>query len=83
MVAVVSLRNGDFCTSDEIRHQCSKLAPHYLVPRVVHLRKELPNATFVKAKNILELLLEHGPSHTVNMSWERCLRTVVTYRSTD
>jgi acyl-CoA ligase (AMP-forming) (exosortase A-associated) len=42
VVAVVSLKNGDFCTAEEIRQQCSKLAPHYLVPRIVHLRKELP-----------------------------------------
>ena len=42
VVAVVALKNGDFCNSEEIRQQCSRLAPHYLVPKVIHLRKELP-----------------------------------------
>jgi len=42
IVAVVSLKNGSHCVPEEIRELCSQKAPHYLVPRVIHLLREVP-----------------------------------------
>lgn len=55
VVAVVSLKNGASCTPNEIRQLCSGKAPHYLVPRGIHILKELPKTATGKIdRNIVK-----------------------------
>ncbi len=42
IVAVVSLKNGTASGPGEIHHWCAQRAPHYLVPRDIHILPELP-----------------------------------------
>lgn len=42
IVAVVSLRNGTETGPGEIHRWCSQRAPHYLIPRTIHILPELP-----------------------------------------
>ncbi len=42
VVAVVSAKEGASPTADDLRRQCSEKAPHYLVPREIHILSELP-----------------------------------------
>ena len=41
-MAVVSLRDGASGAEDEIRSHFSKRAPHYMVPKTIHVLDELP-----------------------------------------
>ena len=40
--AIVSLKNGAKCTPDYIRQRFGEMAPHYMVPKSIHILPELP-----------------------------------------
>jgi acyl-CoA synthetase (AMP-forming)/AMP-acid ligase II len=44
-VAVVSLHSGKTATAEEIRKFCSEKAPHYIVPREIHILADLPRTS--------------------------------------